>query len=117
MLKIKILVWGKNDAKYLLSKGFKNKVVNCGLLKFDKRNYNIKNSNNKKITRIGIPTHLRVISGFLEDPKLMIPSLIRQMTLEKDYEKLGLYKFEYEYIQLLTEIIKEVGEKNKLYLK
>ncbi len=112
----KILVWGKNDAKYLLSKGFKNKVVNCGLLKFDKRNYNIKNSNNKKITRIGIPTHLRVISGFGRS-KLMIPSLIRQMTLEKDYEKLGLYKFEYEYIQLLTEIIKEVGEKKQIIFK
>ena len=103
----KILVWGKNDAKYLLRRGFKNKVVNCGLLKFDKRNYSIKNSNNKKITRIGIPTHLRIITGFGRS-KLMIPSLIRQMTLKKDYEKLGLYKFEYEYIQLLTELIKEI---------
>ena len=112
----KILVWGKNDAKYLLRKGFKNKVVNCGILKFDKRNYSIKNSNNKKITRIGIPTHLRIISGFGRS-KLMIPSLIRQMTLEKDYEKLGLYKFEYEYIQLLTEIIKEVGEKKQIIFK
>ena len=71
---------------------------------------------NKKITRIGIPTHLRVISGFGRS-KLMIPSLIRQMTLEKDYEKLGLYKFEYEYIQLLTEIIKEVGEKKQIIFK
>ena len=38
----KILVWGKNDAKYLLKKGFKDKVVNCGLLKFDKRNFSKK---------------------------------------------------------------------------
>jgi len=112
----KILVWGKNDAKYLLKKGFKNKVVNCGLLKFDKRNYSVKNSNNKKITKIGIPTHLRVIAGFGRS-KLMIPSLIRQLTLEKDYEKLGLYKFEFEYIQLLTEIIKKVGKKKQIIFK
>ena len=112
----KILVWGKNDAKYLYKKGFKNKVVNCGLLKFDKRNYSTKISNNKKITRIGIPTHLRIISGFGRS-KLMIPFIIRQTTLEKDYEKLGLYKFEYEYIQLLTEIIKEIGEKKEIIFK
>ncbi len=59
----KILVWGKKDAEYLLRKGFKKKIVRCGLLKFDKRNYSIRNSTNKKITRIGIPTHLRIISG------------------------------------------------------
>ena len=112
----KILVWGKNDAKYLLKKGFKDKVVNCGLLKFDKRNFSIKNSDNKKITRIGIPTHLRIISGFGRS-KLMIPSVIRQTTLEKDYEKLGLYKFEYDYIQLLTEIIEQIGKKKKLFSK
>ena len=112
----KILVWGKNDAKYLLKKGFKDKVVNCGLLKFDKRNFSKKNSSNKKITRIGIPTHLRIISGFGRS-KLMIPSVIRQTTLQKDYEKLGLYKFEYDYIQLLTEIIEQIGKKKEIIFK
>ena len=80
----KILVWGKSDAKYLVEKGFKNKVVECGSLKFDKRNYYKKNSRNKKITVIGIPTHLRIISGFGRS-KLMIPYIIRQNTLNKNY--------------------------------
>ena len=47
----------------------------------------------------------------------MIPSIIRQTTLQKDYEKLGLYKFEYDYIQLLTEIIEQIGKKKKLFSK
>ena len=59
----KVLVWSKLDAKFLIKKGFKNKVIISGNLKFDKRNYiNIKKSS-KKIKTIGIPTHSRVISG------------------------------------------------------
>ena len=112
----KILVWGKSDAKYLVEKGFKNKVVECGSLKFDKRNYYKKNSRNKKITVIGIPTHLRIISGFGRS-KLMIPYIIRQNTLNKNYEKLGLFKFEYDYIQLLTEIIEKIDKKKQIIFK
>lgn len=112
----KILVWAKTDSKYLIKKGFKNKIVECGSLKFDKRNYVIKNLRNKKINVIGIPTHLRVISGFGKS-KLMIPFLIRQYTLNKDYEKLGLYKFEYEYIRLLTDIIEKIDKKKQIIFK
>ena len=109
----KILVWGKNDAKYLIKNGFKKKVVECGILKFDKGNYSKRNSSSKKINIIGIPTHLRMISGFGRS-KLMIPTIIRRTTLKKDYEKLGLFKFEFDYIQLLTEIIEKIGKKKKL---
>ena len=112
----KILVWGKSDAKYLIKKGFKNKIVECGSLKFDKRNYIIKNLKNKKINVIGIPTHSRIISGFGKS-KLMIPSLIRQCTLDKDFEKFGLYKFEYEYIRLITDIIEKIDTKKKVVFK
>jgi len=112
----KILVWGKSDAKYLIKKGFKNKIAECGSLKFDKRNYAIKDLQSKKINVIGIPTHSRVISGFGKS-KLMIPFLIRQSTLDKDFEKLGLYKFEYEYIRLLTDIIEKIDKKKRVVFK
>jgi len=112
----KILVWGKDDAKYLIKKGFKHKIVETGTLKFDKKNYLKKNFNNKKISIIGIPTHLRIISGFGKS-KLMIPFLIRKIILEKDYEKFGLYKFEYEYIRLLTEVIKTINKNKKVLFK
>lgn len=112
----KILVWGKSDAQFLLKNGFKNKIVECGSLKFDKRNYYTKNSKNKEISVIGIPTHLRIISGFGRS-KLMIPFLIRQNTLNKDYEKLGLFKFEHDYIKLLTEIIEKIGKKKQIVFK
>ena len=112
----KILVWGKNDAKYLIKNGFKKKVVECGILKFDKGNYSKRNSSSKKINIIGIPTHLRMISGFGRS-KLMIPTIIRRTTLKKDYEKLGLFKFEFDYIQLLTEIIEKIGKKKEIILK
>ena len=112
----KILVWGKKDSKYLVEKGFKNKIVECGSLKFDKRNYFTKNLRNKKISVIGIPTHLRIISGFGRS-KLMIPFIIRQNTLKKNFEKLGLFKFEYEYIRLLTEIIEKIGNKKEILFK
>jgi len=112
----KVLVWGKNDAKYLIKKGFKNKIVECGSLKFDKRNYAIKGLQSKKVNVIGIPTHSRIISGFGKS-KLMIPFLIRQCTLDKDFEKLGLYKFEYEYIRLLTEIIEKIDKKKQVVFK
>jgi len=112
----KILVWGKNDAKYLVKKGFKNKIVVSGSLKFDKRNYDLKNIRNKKTNVIGIPTHLRIISGFGRS-KTMIPYIIRRLTLKKDYEKIGLYKFEYDYIRLLTEIIEKIDKKKKIIFK
>ena len=114
----KILVWCKQDAKYLIKKGFKNKIAECGTLKFDKRNYNIKNlrNNNRNISVIGIPTHLRVISGFGKS-KSMIPFLIRQSILNKDYEKLGLYKFEFEYIKLISEIIKKINKNKEIMFK
>lgn len=112
----KILVWGKSDAKYLIKKGYKNKIVESGSLKFDKRNYATKGLQNKKINIIGIPTHSRVISGFGRS-KLMIPFLIRQCTLDKDFEKLGLYKFEYEYIRLLTDIIEKIDKKKQIVFK
>ena len=35
----KVLVWSKLDANFLIKKGFKNKVIVSGSLKFDKRNY------------------------------------------------------------------------------
>ena len=112
----KVLVWGKNDAKYLIKKGFKNKIVECGSLKFDKRNYAIKGLQSKKVNVIGIPTHSRIISGFGKS-KSMIPFLIRRCTLDKDFEKLGLYKFEYEYIRLLTEIIEKIDKNKQVVFK
>ena len=57
-----------------------------------------------------------MISGFGRS-KLMIPTIIRRTTLKKDYEKLGLFKFEFDYIQLLTEIIEKIGKKKEIILK
>ena len=33
----KVLIWGKLDGKYLIKRGYKNKLVESGCLKFDKK--------------------------------------------------------------------------------
>ena len=43
----KVLVWSKLDAKFLIKKGFKNKVIVSGCLKFDEKNYIKEKKNNK----------------------------------------------------------------------
>jgi len=44
----KVLAWSKLDAKFLIDKGFKKKVLISGCLKFDKKNYLNKNQKKKK---------------------------------------------------------------------
>ncbi len=106
----KVLVWSKLDANFLIKKGFKNKVIVSGTLKFDKRNYNNKKNDNKKIKIIGIPTHSRVISGNGVS-KNNIPHLIRNwMETNHDKAKIGYLKFEIEYIQCLINILKVINK-------
>jgi len=44
----KVLAWSKMDAKFLIKKGFKNKVLITGNLKFSKENYENKMRKQKK---------------------------------------------------------------------
>mgnify|MGYP001224669847 CR=1 FL=1 len=113
----KVLVWSKLDAKFLIKKGFKNKVIVSGSLKFDKKNYINKKQNNKKIKIIGIPTHSRVISG--NGPsKNNIPYVIRNwIENHHDKAKVGYLKFEIEYIQCLVNILKVINKNFQVILK
>ena len=113
----KVLVWSKLDAKFLIKKGFKNKVIISGNLKFDKRNYiNIKKSS-KKIKTIGIPTHSRVISGNGVS-KDNIPYIVRNwMETHHDKSKVGYLKFEIDYIQCLVNILEVINKDFQVILK
>ncbi len=113
----KILVWGKLDKKYLVKKGYKNKILESGSLKFDKKNY-LKNitKKNKKIKIIGIPTQLRLITGSGVH-RLNIPFTLRKFYKQKNFPMLGYLKFEYEYIELLSEIIEKIKDKFDIILK
>ncbi len=112
----KILVWGDLDSKYLIKKGFKKKIIFSGCLKFDKKNYSLKKKSNKKIKVIGIPTHLRSISSS-GISKSIIPQLIRKFTIKGDFERLGLLKFEFEYIEVITKIIERIKHKYEVVFK
>ena len=114
----KILIWGKLDGKYLIKKGYKNKIVESGCLKFDKKNYLEldKKRSKKKIKVIGIPTHLRLITGS-GISKNNIPHGIRKNFKQKKFLNLGYLKFEYEYIELISEIIEKISKKFKIVLK
>ena len=114
----KIFVWGKLDKKYLIKKGHKNKIIESGCLKFDQKNYSKKKQKkkNKKIKVIGIPTHLRLITGS-GISKLNIPYGIRKHFKEKRFSKLGYLKFEFEYIELISKIIEKINDKFKIVIK
>ena len=112
----KILVWSKLDSKYLIRKGFKAKVVESGCLKFDKKNYQFKIKRDKRIKIIGIPTHLRAITGS-GITKFNIPFYIKKNTLKKNYKFLGFLKFEHEYIELITKIIEKLDEDYDIVFK
>jgi surface carbohydrate biosynthesis protein len=112
----KILVWSKLDAKFLIKKGFTNKVIVSGNLKFDKKNYIKKKEKNKKIKIIGIPTHSRVISGN-GISKNNIPHLIRNLMENHEAARIGYLKFELEYIQTLVNVLKEIGKEFQVVIK
>jgi surface carbohydrate biosynthesis protein len=114
----KILVWGKLDSKYLIKKGYKNKVVETGCLKFDKKNYLQldEKKKNKKIKVIGIPTHMRLFTGS-GISKFNIPYYIRKYIREKKYDRLGYLKFEFDYIELLSKIIERLNSNYKVVFK
>jgi len=115
----KILSWGKMDSEYLIKKGYKKKLVETGCLKFDEKNYlNIeKKTINKKIKTIGIPTHMRLITGS-GISRFNIPYGIRKtIKQEKNSHRLGYLKFEYEYIELLCNIIDKLDDNYKIIIK
>ena len=112
----KVLVWSKLDAKFLIKKGFKNKVVLSGCLKFDKRNYLTKKENRKKVKIIGIPTHSRLISGY-GISKSNIPYVLRQVVEKGEEVRIGYFKFELEYIVTLVNILKKINKNCKIILK
>ena len=114
----KILVWGKLDAKYLIKKGHKNKLVESGCLKFDQKNYLeiVKEKKNKKINVIGIPTHMRLITGS-GISRFNIPYGIRKLIKEKKFYRLAYLKMEYEYIELISNLIDRLENNYKIIFK
>tara|TARA_B100001063_G_C16753120_1_gene551484 strand:- start:332 stop:1549 length:1218 start_codon:yes stop_codon:yes gene_type:complete len=112
----KILVWSKLDAKFLIKKGFTNKVIVSGNLKFDKRNYLKKEEKNKKIKIIGIPTHSRVVSGNGVS-KQNIPYHLRHLMENHEEARIGYLKFELEYIQALVNILKNFKKDYQFIIK
>lgn len=114
----KILVWGKLDAKYLIKKGHKNKLVESGCLKFDQKNYLeiVKEKKNKKINVIGIPTHMRLITGS-GISRFNIPYGIRKLIKEKKFYRLAYLKMEYEYIELISNLIGRLENNYKIIFK
>ena len=112
----KVLVWSKLDAKFLIKKGFKNKIIVTGCLKFDKKNYINNKEYNKKIKVIGIPTHSRVISG-KGVSKNNIPYLLRHLIENHGKTRIGYLKFEIEYIQSLVNIFNSINKNFQVILK
>lgn len=112
----KVLVWSKLDAKFLIKKGFKNKVVVSGNLVFNKNDFIEKKERNKKIKIIGIPTHSRVISGNGVS-KNNIPYLIRHFIENFKASRIGLLKFEIDYIRILVKILKEIRKDIRIIIK
>lgn len=116
----KVCIWGKLDAIFLKKKGFKNKIVETGCLKFDKRNYDkVKQAKGKnKIKVVGIPTPLRVITNYdTAKSKKNIPLRIRQLIEANQLEKLGFLKFEIEYIEILVTVLKNIDKNIKIIFK
>ena len=109
---------GKIRWKISIKRGYKNKLVESGCLKFDKRNYLERNKEkkNKKIKIICIPTHLRLITGS-GISKNNIPYGIRKNFRQKNFLNLGYLKFEYEYVELISRIIEKIDKKFKIILK
>ena len=112
----KVLAWCKMDAKFLIKKGFKNKVLISGNLKFSKENYENKTRKQKKIKVIGIPTQSRVISGN-GISKQNIPYYIRHMVENYEASRLGYLTFEIHYIETLVKVLKEIGEDYQAVIK
>lgn len=112
----KVLVWSALDGKFLINKGFKDKVIVSGCLKFDKKNYSKNLEKNKKIKVIGIPTHNRVISGFGVS-KNNIPFYIRRWIDNNKNMRLSYLKFEINYIVCLVKILNELKQNFKIILK
>jgi surface carbohydrate biosynthesis protein len=114
----KVFTWSEKDSKFLKNNGFRNKVLNTGCLKFDKNNYlNIKKFNDsRKIKIVGIPTHMRLITGS-GISRFNIPKVIRQHIDNKRFDMVGYLKFEYEYIELLTNIINKFKNHYRIILK
>lgn len=112
----KILAWSKLDAKFLVKKGFKKKVIISGNLKFSKKNFVKIKKKSRKIKVIGIPTHSRIISG-TGISKQNIPLRIRQYMENDEAERIGYLKFEIEYIQTLLKIFKEINKNFQIVIK
>lgn len=112
----KFLVWSKQDAKFLIKKGFKNKVIITGNLKFDKRHYQNKKKLKKKIKVIGIPTHSRVISGKGRS-KYNIPYLIRHLIENLEPSRIGQLKFEIDYIKAVVDVVNRFKNDYKIIIK
>lgn len=112
----KVLAWSKMDAKFLIKKGFKNKVLITGNLKFSKENYENKMRKQKKIKVIGIPTQSRVISGNGVS-KQNIPYYIRHIVENYDASRVGYLTFEIYYIETLVKVLKEIGKDYQIVIK
>ena len=111
-----MLAWCKMDAKFLIKKGFKNKILITGNLKFSKENYENKTRKQKKIKVIGIQTHSRVISGN-GISKQNIPSFIRHLVENYEAARIGYLTFEIYYIEALVKILKEIGKNFQIVIK
>ena len=43
--------------------------------------------------------------------------MVKKNILDKNYERLGYFKFEYEYIELITKIIEKIDKKYEIIFK
>jgi len=112
----KVLLWSKEDGKYLKKRGFSNKLYLSGSLKYDQSQYKDTTYNiNKKITSVGIPTSLRYNTSHTY---INVPWNIRNAVYNSDNLKLTFIKRENEYLELISKIIKQLVSKNiKIIIK
>ncbi len=106
----KVLLWSRDDARYLKRMGFSKKLFLSGSLKFDKSQYKNFNVNkNKKISTVGIPTSLRYSTSHTY---INVPWNIRNAVYNNDNIKLTFIKRENEYLELISRIIYQLSKKN-----
>lgn len=106
----KVLLWSKEDAKYLKKMGFSKKLFLSGALKFDKRRFqSITQNNSSKIKTVGIPTSLRYNTSHTY---INVPWNIRNAVYKNDNLKLTFIKRENEYLELISRIIYKLSKKN-----
>jgi surface carbohydrate biosynthesis protein len=102
----KIFLWADQEGTAAIKKGFKNKLITIGGLRFVHKEKKIRNN---KIIRIGIPTTNRYSTNILDKN---LPRYIFTRTLKDKEMSIGLIKNEINFFVCISEIFKRFKEKN-----